>query len=345
MFLISGRDVEKTIISRAGLPYRTTGARMIHRTGKVRNLLLPFFFVLSLVRSMLILCRFRPDVAVGTGGYASVPPILVARLMGVPVLVQEQNSYPGVATRLLARMAAEVHLAFAQAERYLKPGIPLRVTGNPVRKKLSGNGTDEDRKFFGLDPHQKTILVFGGSQGARSINVALVGALPLLEKEDCQIIWITGKNEYGALIAAHPVIGEWTEKGRLFCTGYLYEMERAYNVADLVVSRAGALTLAEITLAGLPSILVPYPYAAAGHQLHNARALAEPGAAVVLEQKHLSGPVLAEAIKGLLFDDGALRKMGDAARNAAFPEAAEKIVDAIVRLAGKRSKRGSFETR
>jgi UDP-N-acetylglucosamine--N-acetylmuramyl-(pentapeptide) pyrophosphoryl-undecaprenol N-acetylglucosamine transferase len=343
LFLVAGNKVEREILSKAEFEYATTGAQMIRRTGKVRNVLFPLYFTASLIRSYRILREFKPLVAVGTGGYVSVPPVLAAWLLRIPTLIQEQNSYPGLATRLLASFVTEVHLAFEGSKRYIGRKRGLHVSGNPVRVRLTESESaeavssrEEDRKYFGLDPGRKTLLVFGGSQGARSINLALLEAIPELRARDntLQVIWIMGKRNFKEMTDNFPTIAEWEKEGFLVCRDYLFEMWRAYSAADMVVSRAGALTLAEITLTGLPSILIPFPHAAGNHQTYNARSLAGRGAAVLLEEKNLSGEKLANEIVGLLSDERALDEMHKASRRSAFPRATQEITRAILDLAG-----------
>ena len=333
LFLISGKKVEIEILDRADLRYEATGARMIRRTGRIGNVLFPLYFAASLARTLGILLRFRPSVAVGTGGYASVPPILAAWMLRIPTLIQEQNSYPGLATRLLARIATEVHLAFDQSGKFFGSRRGFFVSGNPARGNLVRTDPAGARKHFGLRPDRKTVFVFGGSQGARAINLAMVEALGELRGKPLQVLWVMGKRNYDEMMRDFPDIARWEKEGFLHCRDYLYEMERAYDAADVVVSRAGALTLTEITLMGLPAILVPLPGAAANHQLHNARALAEQGAALLLEQKDLSGKTLAGEIEGLITDGKRLEEMGRASTESAFPGATGRIADAILHLA------------
>jgi len=284
----------------------------------------------ALAQSFLLIKREKPDVVVGTGGYVCGPPLFVASLCGIPTLIQEQNSYPGLTTRLLAPRAAEVHLSFERARRYLKRARCVMVTGNPTRDAIGAIDRAAGAARTGVAPDRFTLLVVGGSHGARSINDALIAALPLLAELGVQLLWATGKDEYGRVQAAVLGAGELGVSVRLF--PYITEMEFAYGAADLVVCRAGATTIAEIARAGLPSVLIPYPFAAADHQTENARAMVEGGASVLIRDSELQER-LGQEVRGLMKDGDRLRAMGLCARALAAPRATEALADAVIRLA------------
>ncbi len=351
LFVGSKRGIEERIVRRAGLSYRGVPVEGFHRRPTVANLLFPFRLAWACAAAWRVVRGFRPEVVLGTGGFASGPPVFAAWLQGVPIVLQEQNAYPGVTTRILSRWAAELHLAFAEARDELPERVRdrARCTGNPVRVSLAadlqgaGDGADARRaaraSIEGLDPERATLLVLGGSQGSRLLNVA-VGRL--LESEidrlpPFQILWATGRKLYAEVIEqqlpASPAVP-------VVVRPYLEEMSTAYAAADLVLCRAGAITCAELALVGRSSVLVPLASAAGDHQSHNARALAGAGAARIVTEDRLldprtSGRVLAELLSELLGDRRALDEMASSARALARPEAAREIAGRLAAIAGE----------
>jgi len=275
---------------------------------------------------------------VGTGGYVSGPVVWAATRAGVPAVLQEQNAFPGVATRRLARRADQIHLGFPEASRALPghaPGAPgsgpvLHDSGNPIlpppdpRPDAAG-----PRGRFGLPAGGQVALVFGGSQGSLALNQAVAGMLEQGRLPDhLGLIWQTGPTTYEHF-SRHAV------PGRIAVVPFIDPMADAYAASDLVVSRSGAMSLAEIMAWGLPPILVPLPTAAANHQLVNARATADAGAGVLLEQRDLSATSLAEAIVSLAADPARMADMASAARARARPRAADTIAKAVLQLVSK----------
>jgi len=292
-FVGTKRGIEYRRRDQLGAPLHTIFMRPIVRSLTPRNLLLPIVLMTALTQAVLLLGRLRPDVVVGTGGYASWPVLRVAVARHIPVMLQEQNSYPGMVTRQIAPRAERVFLGFERARSYLKTQAPLDITGNPVRPGLNRGDRTEALRSFGLDPDKKTILILGGSQGARAINQAITRGLqnqPL--PNEVQLLWQTGKRDYRDVTAN---VGNKATGCTLF--PFAERMDLVYAAADLAVARAGALTIAELIECGLPSILVPYPHAAADHQRHNAEAMAEKGLARVIDEKDLATrDLLAEAV-------------------------------------------------
>jgi UDP-N-acetylglucosamine--N-acetylmuramyl-(pentapeptide) pyrophosphoryl-undecaprenol N-acetylglucosamine transferase len=290
------------------------------------------------LQSLFLVLTERPDVVLGTGGYASVSVSLAAWLLGKPLLLQEQNSVPGLANRMLSRIADEVHLSFVEARSYFKRKDHLKVTGNPVRRYiLSGDrGTAMDE--FGLAPGKPTVFVFGGSRGAKRINIAAVDAMRRLKgRVEVQFILQTGREDY-----------EWAkgevEKDQLPARvmPFLRRIHMAYAAADLVVCRSGAMTLAEIAVCGTPAILVPYPFAAHDHQVTNAMNLVDRGAASMIPDRELTGERLAQEIAHWLSDRQGLSRMSANARTFARPDAAERIVKSLEQWSqGRKAMRSS----
>jgi UDP-N-acetylglucosamine--N-acetylmuramyl-(pentapeptide) pyrophosphoryl-undecaprenol N-acetylglucosamine transferase len=269
----------------------------------------------SFGQSRRILGRFNPDVVVGVGGYASVPVLLAAKTMGIPYLIHEQNAWPGLANRLLGRWAKRVCLSFSEADRAFHRSATV-LTGNPVRAAME--------RCPGIPDDSTSLLVFGGSQGAQAINRAVVAALPYLDewRDMLTIVHQTGQKDFEATVNGYRENG-WPKAD---VQPFINDMAGAYARATLVICRAGATTLAELTACGRPAILVPYPHAAAGHQSGNARAMAIKGAAMMMEESDLTPERLAKLVDGLLRDRSSLLSMAAAAKQVARHGAAARLL-------------------
>jgi UDP-N-acetylglucosamine--N-acetylmuramyl-(pentapeptide) pyrophosphoryl-undecaprenol N-acetylglucosamine transferase len=268
---------------------------------------------------------------IGTGGYVSLPVLKMASLRHIPTVLQEQNSYPGIATRRLAGSARRVYLGFKEATRFLPGGTSILVTGNPVRRSITGGDRSEALRRLRLDPSRKTILVLGGSQGARPVNQAVLKSLQggALSKE-YQLLWLTGKRDYKEVVAT---AGKDSHDHSLF--PFESRMELVYAAADVAIARAGAITLAELEACRLPAIVIPFPHAAGDHQRHNARAYAERGIAEMIDQNDLNRvDILARAVS--LIENGRAEQMRQAIiqQTAGRKPAVDVIAEDIIKLAG-----------
>ena len=281
-------------------------------------------FAKSLSMAMALIRKEKPDVVVGTGGYVSAPILLAAQLSGRKTLIQEQNAFPGLTTRMLARRATEVHLSFEESRKFFGGKASVFVTGNPARE-FPAESRESCLDFFGLDRTLPTLLVFGGSRGARAINNAVLKLCRRLEGK-INLIWQTGS------LDAERVRAEASPSATRWIGPYIQEMGKAYGAADLVLCRAGASSLAELTNLGKPSVLIPYPYAAADHQRHNALALVNSGASVMIEDSKIGEEASFESILALLGDREKLARMGEAARREGHPGAAAKLAERIIAL-------------
>ena len=277
-----------------------------------------------------IIRDFRPQVAVGVGGYASGPTLNMAAAKGIPCLLQEQNSYAGVTNKLLAKKAAKICVAYEGMERFF-PADKIMLTGNPVRQQLLETTISHDDAIssFGLDPQRKTILIVGGSLGARTLNESVMGHLDLIRESGIQFIWQTGKYY-------HAQITEQLEKNgkpeNLVVTDFISDMGAAYKAADIVVSRAGAGSISEFCLLGKPVILVPSPNVAEDHQTKNALALVNKQAALYVkdgEAPKLLLPLAIDTVK----DDSKLKSLSDNILKMALPASAETITKEVIKLA------------
>jgi UDP-N-acetylglucosamine--N-acetylmuramyl-(pentapeptide) pyrophosphoryl-undecaprenol N-acetylglucosamine transferase len=336
-FVGAQRGVEASVLPRRGEPHTLLPLLPIFRDRIWRNWRLPLSSTRTFARLAGLFRSFRPELVVGTGGYASGPAGLFAVVRGVPLALQEQNSSPGFTTRLLARWARQVHLGFPEAARQLKPGRRTRILslGNPIRPPDPTLDRAASRQLFGLGAGATVLLVVGGSQGARNVNEFLLNALRGVKEgraarpADLEILWATGPSHIESVAGrlSSLGIGAWVK-----AVGYIEDMPRALAAADIALSRAGAMATAELLAWGVPTVLVPLPTAAANHQLHNARALEAAGAAVCLEEAGLSPDQLWSAITDLVENADRRSAMAAAARDRARPHAARDIARELLTL-------------
>lgn len=277
-----------------------------------------------------IISEFRPQVAVGVGGYASGPTLNKAAAMGVPCLIQEQNSYAGVTNKLLAKKAAKICVAYEGMERFF-PAQKIILTGNPVRQQLISSTLtrEEATEVFGLTAGKRTVLIVGGSLGARTINESVLTHLDDIAKSDVQFIWQTGK------YYSQQIADELKQKGQpenLRVTDFITDMAAAYRAADLVISRAGASSISEFCLIGKPVILVPSPNVAEDHQTKNAQALSTRGAALFVADADARATLIPLALR-TVSDDAQLKSLSENVLKMALPNSAEIIAKEVIKLA------------
>jgi UDP-N-acetylglucosamine--N-acetylmuramyl-(pentapeptide) pyrophosphoryl-undecaprenol N-acetylglucosamine transferase len=330
-FVGSPRGLEATVLPQRPWPYELVPLEPLWRRRWWRNARLPFALAASLRMVRSILARERPAVVVGTGGYVAGPVVWAAMNRGIPAVIQEANAYPGLATRWLARRAAQVHLGFPEARGRLRPGPQTEVfdSGNPIPPPPPERPAKSDAKLrLGFAAERPLVFVTGGSQGALAINRAVAGALSGgTFPTGASLLW-----QCGAGSLEH--FRRFAAGDRVRVTPFVDPVADAYAAADLVVARAGG-TLASLAAWGLPAILIPLPTSAAGHQLHNAAALADAGAAVLLQQRDLTPASLGTAVESLLSDPA---RMADLARGISLrarPNAAAEIASEILKLMWK----------
>ena len=294
-----------------------------------RNLLVPFKVLKSIRRAKQTIRSFGADVVVGFGGYASAPVLWAAQRLGVPTLIQEQNSYAGLTNKILAKRARKICTAYEGMERFFHADR-IRLTGNPLRGNFSEQGADraEALAYYGLTAERKTLLVVGGSLGTRTLNEMMKSWIAQLDGEaPVQVIWQTGKyyeREMAAFLAEHPTRHIWQG-------AFINRMDLAYAAADLVISRSGAGTVSELCLVAKPVLFVPSPNVAEDHQTMNARALEREGAAALVTDAEAREKAIPTALS-LLDDEQKLAAMRENLRRLARPKAADEIVDEILNL-------------
>ena len=326
LYVGTKRGLEASVIPEKGYRFQTVWVSGFQRGEILKNVLFPVKVAVSLIQALFIVGCFHPDVILGTGGYVSWPVLMAGVLMRKKIVIQEQNWMPGIVTRILAPFADSVYLSFESSRKFLRKKSNLRVSGNPTREGLDGFSRDQSCCHFQLDGDKTTLFVFGGSQGARAINQAVLKILErLMERKNIQILWATGprwieeiKNKtkiYGTKIRAFP---------------YIRDMGMAYRASDVIVCRAGATTVAEVTRLGLAVIFIPLPGAAEGHQKENARILNQANAAEVVLEEEIDRDRLAEVVFFLLDDPDRRRRMGERAKMFGKPDAARIIVEDIL---------------
>ncbi|HTK31691.1 MAG TPA: undecaprenyldiphospho-muramoylpentapeptide beta-N-acetylglucosaminyltransferase [Candidatus Saccharimonadaceae bacterium] len=327
VFVGTRRGLEAQAVPEAGFRIRFVLTRGFPRRAWWRWPWTLLANVLGFFQALWVVMSERPNVVLGTGGYVSGPIALAAWILGRPLILQEQNSIPGIANRWLARIADEVHLSFVEARTYFVRKDNLKVSGNPVRAYILSGDRNSALQEFGLSTQSPTVFVFGGSRGAHRINEAALDAMRRLKgRVEVQFILQTGREDFDW---AKGVVEAEQLPARVL--PYLRRIHMAYAAADLVVCRSGAMTLAEIAACGTPAILVPYPHAAHDHQVVNAGNLVDRGAAAMILDRELTGERLAQEIAHWLSDRQALSRMSANARTFTRPDAAERIVRSLER--------------
>lgn len=329
ILFVGTRDhMEWKAVPNAGYDIRNVWISGFHRRFTIKNLVFPLKLVVSLFQSLRILSAYKPQVVVSCGGYVAGPVGWVAGKMGIPVVIQEQNSFPGVTNRLLAKFASKIFTAFREADKFL-PADKTYVSGNPTRASLNNADRDSALRSFSFEKEKPVLLVMGGSGGAKTINDAMKANIESLHDEiGLQIIWQCGSRYYDTL--STDVDTENLKNLRM--TAYLDNMAEAYAAADLVISRAGASSCSELMLTGKPSILIPSPNVAGDHQTQNAKAMADAGASLLLED-HKMKETVTELVEKLIRDQQNLKRMNQAALNLAKPDAAKLIAKEILEIA------------
>jgi len=326
LFVGAKGKMEMEKIPEAGYKIKGLWISGIQRQLSWQNLSFPFKLISSLWNARKIIKDFKPDIAIGVGGFASGPTLKMAANLGIPCLIQEQNSYPGITNKLLAKHVQKICVAYDGMEKYF-PEEKIILTGNPIRKNIIDieNKREKGLAFFELDPAKKTILVVGGSLGAQAINKAILSHIKDWEKMDSQMIWQTGKT--GIEEASAATKGMANIKAHTF----IKEMDLAYGAADLIISRAGAIAISEISAIGKPVIFVPLPTAAEDHQTKNAQKLVDKKAAILVKNKDTEKALLNTAEK-LINDEPLLKTMAKEIKKMGITDADDMITKEVLKL-------------
>ena len=327
-FVGSKYGLEATTLPKMGESPLLLNIRGIQRSlsysSILKNLKFPFLFFKALLDSKRFIKKFKPHVVVGTGGYSSGLPLLAAVRMGLPTLIQEQNSYPGITTRNLSRKVKIICTAFEESSKYLTGEI--RLLGNPIRSDLKVTDKKKARQQLGIGETLPTIFVLGGSQGSLPLNLHFQKNLEKYVAQGFQIIWQCGESHYSK-------VEQLNKNKNVHISPFIQDMGQVYSASDLVICRSGALTLAELTFCRKASILIPFPFAAADHQTINAKSLVKNGAAILIPQKELDSGALEEQVFDLFNNRKMITQMEENAGKLAHPEATSQIADTIIGLA------------
>lgn len=336
IFIGTEHGIEASIIPMEGYTIKFLRTEGVAGKSVIKKFRAGIKTLLSMYDSYGLLRRLRPDALIGVGGYASFSPVLTGCLMSIPTLIMEQNSVPGLANTLLGKIADAICATYHESISFF-PGNKTFVTGNPIRANILSGNRERAYELFNLEKNKFTVFVFGGSSGARTINNAVRSSFNYITdiRDNIQFLHQTGKNDYETVRETYR---KWGFKGTV--TAFVHQMPEAYAVADIVISRAGATTLAELTAVGKPAILVPYPYAAANHQESNALKLHEMGAARLILDHELNGETLAKNIRELYADEGLRTDMQRSSRALGKQDAAQRIVDILMSLIKAKKARG-----
>jgi UDP-N-acetylglucosamine--N-acetylmuramyl-(pentapeptide) pyrophosphoryl-undecaprenol N-acetylglucosamine transferase len=329
-FLFVGAEgrMEMEKVPAAGFRIEGLWISGLQRSFTIDNLSFPLKVISSRLKARKIIKSFKPQLVIGTGGYASWPTLRAASALGIPTVIQEQNSYPGITNKMLAKKVRLICVAYEGMERFF-PASKIHITGNPIRQDISRSTASkaEALQFFGLKEGKTTLFVTGGSLGARTINQSLLAGLQKLAEHDIQLIWQTGK---GFAFQAAQAVEPLANKG-MFTAPFISRMDLAYKAADIVISRAGATSISEICAAGKPGILVPSPNVTEDHQTRNAEALSKKNAALLVADKEAETRLIKEIIK-LAEDSVRMNSLSSNAKSMALPDAADTIASLALQL-------------
>jgi len=326
LFVGAKDKMEMEKVPQAGYEIKGLWISGIQRKLTFKNLMFPFKLISSLWKAGRIIRQFKPDVAIGTGGFASGPTLIMANKKGIPTLIQEQNSYPGITNKYLGKKAKVISVAYDNLERFF-PSDKLVKTGNPVRADLLSihkkEKITEARKLYNLKKKRKTILVLGGSLGARKINELIAENLPFFKEQKVQLLWQCGKLYY-------EQYKQHDEKKHVHVHAFINRMDLAYAAADIIISRAGASSVSELCIVGKPTIFIPSPNVAEDHQTKNAKAISDKHAAILLRESDLDTfPILFES---LIKDEGKQESLSENIKELALPNATNHIVNQVEKL-------------
>jgi len=280
-----------------------------------------------------IINTFRPDIVIGTGGYVCGPVVLAASLKGIPTIIHEQNAIPGLTNKILSYFVSKIAITFSESEKFF-PKSKVVLTGNPIRENILRKIGESNKEKWGINKDRPTVLAVGGSRGATRLNDFVINLIPKLIEEKIQLIFITGEREYERVIRTLKENGINNLEG-IIIIPYAYNMDDALTACDLIISRAGATIISEITALGIPSILIPSPNVANNHQEYNALSLEQNGAAIVIKESQISDDVFSQQVINLAKNKDLLTKMSSNAKKIAKIDAADKICEIILELVKK----------
>lgn len=335
LYIGTKESLESELVPKEGIEFKAIRVKGLPRRINKNSLIALRELLAGMRESQQIIKEFRPDIVIGTGGYVCGPIVYKAAKNSIPTMIHEQNAFPGITNKILSRYVDRVATTFDEAKKYFKYPERVTNTGNPIRSEILNKDKENSYKILNIDSNKPLILSFGGSGGQKKLNDAILDILNNNRwNNNYQLIHITGKRLY------EPFIKEMNDKDIKFSKNirilpYLYEMPDALNIADLLISSSGAITLAETSAIGLPSILIPKSYTAENHQEYNARAFEQAGASIVILEKDLTGEGLMERINHLMTDESKLRNMSMNSRKMGNKNATKQIIKLIDEIIAK----------
>ncbi len=328
LFVGAKDKMEMQKVPQAGFKIKGLWIAGLHRRLTFQNVIFPVKLITSLLKARTIIANFKPDVVIGTGGFASGPLLQVAAIGGIPTVIQEQNSYPGITNKLLSKRANKICVAYENLERFF-PKSKMVLTGNPVRRDLLDidSKRNEAMRYFNIDPDKKTLLILGGSLGARRVNELIAKEMVNLASHELQIIWQCGK-------LYHDDYKHFNNNNTIRVVPFIDKMELVYAVADIIISRAGASSVSELCIIGKPVIFIPSPNVAEDHQTKNAKAIADKGGAILIREVELDTRFTSE-FDNLIKDEARQLSLSENIKKLAKVHATEDIVEEIIKLIKK----------
>ncbi len=336
-FVGTKEGMENRRVSEVGFPMYHAEARGFDRSLSLKNLYAIWLAFYSPIKTKALIKKLSPDIVIGTGGYVSFPVLKAASMCKVPTVLHESNARPGLTVRLLENRVSRILLNFSESEKFLKHKEKITVTGNPMRTAFSTANRENARKELGLREKDKLILSFGGSRGAKALNKTCVEMMAAFSEKNENVYHIhaTGEENFEEVKEKFDSLIE-NPSGRSSIRPYIHNMPTLMAASDVVISRAGAMTLSEISLVGRASILIPYPHATDNHQYTNAKVLADDGAAILVEENNLSVEVLTNRVKNVIEDSEFRNEMESKVKNHAFPDANRRVFEEIMKLVNKK---------
>ncbi|WP_102347026.1 undecaprenyldiphospho-muramoylpentapeptide beta-N-acetylglucosaminyltransferase [Bacillus sp. Marseille-P3661] len=334
LYIGTKNGLESSIVQRTGgIPFKAIEITGFKRSLSFDNVKTIMRFLRGTSVSKKYIKDFQPDVVLGTGGYVCGPVVYAAAKLKVPTIIHEQNSVPGLTNKFLSKYVDKVALCFEEAGEFFPKNKSI-LTGNPRASEVMGHDGKEGRESLNLDPTKKVVLIVGGSRGAKPINDAFLDVLPEVTKKEYQVLYVTGEVHYDKVVKE---VNKLSNPSNVIIKPFIYNMPQVLAGIDLIVARAGATTLAEITALGIPSILIPSPYVTNNHQEKNARSLGDKGASIVRLEKEFSGNVLLKDIDHVLLNEDILKDMKLASKKLGIPDAAQKLYQLMDQLIKQRT--------
>ncbi|QCX32581.1 undecaprenyldiphospho-muramoylpentapeptide beta-N-acetylglucosaminyltransferase [Caloramator sp. E03] len=331
LFIGSKNGLEKKLIPKEGFKINFITVEGLNKKLSLKTPISVMKAFKGYFQAASIIKQFKPDIVIGTGGYVCGPVVFAAALKGIPTIIHEQNAFPGMTNKILAHFASKIAITFKESEKYF-PKNKIVLTGNPIRSQILNQNKSKCRAVWKFDINRPLILVVGGSRGAKNINNAVCDIIPSLIEQNIQLLFVTGETQYDEIVKKLNYKKNDNKFKGVVIEPYIYNMQDALGACDIIISRAGATILSEITALGIPAVLIPSPYVANNHQEYNAMSLEQNGAAVVIKENQLKSDIFKEQVISLINNKEMLAKMSSNSLKLAVLDASEKICNLIEEL-------------